>query len=66
MSRRDVTVTLRQMIDYSQKAVTPSRGRKRGDLDSDLTLNLAVDFDFLWGVIRNDLPALIKQLKKMI
>jgi len=42
MSRRDVTITLRQMIDYAQKAISLSRGRKRSDLDSDLTLNLAL------------------------
>lgn len=110
MSRRDVTITLRQMLDYAQKAVTLSRGRKRSDLDEDLTLNLAltrlieiigeaanrvpdefqdnhseipwmeiigmrnrlihgydeVDFDFLWNVVRNDLPSLIKQLNKIL
>jgi uncharacterized protein with HEPN domain len=42
MSRRDVTITLRQMLDYAQKAVTLSRGRKRSDLDQDLTFNLAL------------------------
>ena len=42
MSRRDVAVTLRQMLDYSQKAVNLSRGRKRSDLDKDLTFNLAL------------------------
>jgi uncharacterized protein with HEPN domain len=42
MSRRDVTVTLRQMLDYSQKAIALSRGRKRSDLDEDLTFNLAL------------------------
>ena len=100
MSKRDVTVTLHQMLDYSQKAITISHGRKRSDLDEDLTFNLAltrlieiigeaanrvpeqfredhsevpwfeiigmrnrlihaydeVDFDFLWSVVRNDLP----------
>jgi len=110
MSRRDVTITLRQMIDYAQKAISLSRGRKRSDLDSDLTLNLAltrlieiigeaanrvprefqedhtdipwmeivgmrnrlihgydeVDLDFLWSVVRNDLPSLIKQLNKIL
>jgi uncharacterized protein with HEPN domain len=110
MSRRDVTITLHQMLDYSQKAVTLSRGRKRSDLDVDLTFNLAltrlieiigeaanripqsfqaehpeipwmeivgmrnrlvhgydeVDFDFLWNVIRNDLPRLIKQLNQIL
>ena len=110
MSRRDVTVALHQMRDYSQKAITLSRGRKRSDLDEDLTFNLAltrlieiigeaanrvpeefqeghpeiqwveiigmrnrlihgydeVDFDFLWNVVRNDLPKLIKQLNKIL
>ena len=108
MSRRDVTITLHQMLDYPQKAVSLSRGRKRSDLDEDLTFNLAltrlieiigeaanripeefqddnpeipwmeiigmrnrlihgydeVDFDFLWNVVRNDLPKLVKQLNK--
>lgn len=98
------------MLDYSEKAVTLSRGRKRNDLDEDLTFNLAltrlieiigeaanrvpeefqedhpeipwmeivgmrnrlihgydeVDFDFLWRVVRNDLPRLIKQLNKAL
>lgn len=110
MSKRDVTITLRQMLDYAQKAVTLSRGRKRSDLDEDLTFNLAltrlieiigeaanrvpdefqdahpevpwmeiigmrnrlihgydeVDFDFLWNVVRNDLPSLIKHLNKFL
>lgn len=98
------------MLDYSEKAVTLSRSRKRNDLDEDLTFNLAltrlieiigeaanrvpegfqedhpeipwmeivgmrnrlihgydeVDFDFLWNVVRNDLPRLIKQLNKIL
>ena len=104
MSRRDVTITLRQMIDYAQKAIGLARGKKRSDLNNDLTFNLAptrlieiigeaanrvpeeyqeahseipwmaivgmrnrlihgydeVDLDFLWNVVRNDLPPLIK------
>ena len=28
MSKRDVTITLRQMLDYAQKAVTLSQGKK--------------------------------------
>ncbi len=110
MSRRDVTITLHQMSDYAEKAITLSRGKKRNDLDEDLTFNLAltrlieiigeaanrvpegfqedhpeipwmeiigmrnrlihgydeVDFDFLWSVVRNDLPRLIKQLNKIL
>lgn len=98
------------MVDYSEKAVALSRGRKRSDLDGDLTFNLAltrlieiigeaanrvseefqedhpeipwmeiigmrnrlihgydeVDFDFLWSVVRSDLPRLIKQLNKLL
>jgi uncharacterized protein with HEPN domain len=110
MSRRDVTITLRQMVDYAQKAVAISRGKRKGDLEKDLTFNLAltrlieiigeaanrvpeefraqhaeipwmaiigmrnrlihgydeVDPDFLWNVVRNDLPSLIKQLNKIL
>jgi uncharacterized protein with HEPN domain len=108
MPRRDVTITLRQMLDYAQKGVTLSHGRKRSDLDTDLTFNLAltrlivgeaanrvpegfqedhpeipwmeivgmrnrlihgydeVDIDFLWSVVRNDLPRLIKQLNRIL
>jgi uncharacterized protein with HEPN domain len=42
MSRRDVTITLRQMVDYAQKAVAISRGKRRDDLENDLTFNLAL------------------------
>ena len=42
MSRRDIAVTLRQMLDYCQKTVSLSKGRKRNDLDKDLTFNLAL------------------------
>jgi len=110
MSRRDVSITLSQMLDYSQKAVSLSKGRKRGDLDDDLTFNLAltrlveiigeaadrvpksfqenhpeieraqiigmrnrlihgydeVDFDILWGVVKKDIPQLIKQLEELL
>jgi uncharacterized protein with HEPN domain len=42
MSKRDVTITFRQMLDYAQKAVSLARGKKRSDLDNDLTFNLAL------------------------
>jgi hypothetical protein len=42
MSRRDVTITLRQMLDYCQKTADLSKGKKRSDLDKDLVFNLAL------------------------
>ena len=42
MSKRDVSITLRQMLDYAQTAISLSKGRKRSDLDTDLTFNLAL------------------------
>jgi len=33
MSKRDVTITLRQLLDYALKAVVLSSGRKIIDLD---------------------------------
>ena len=42
MSKHDIAITLRQMLDYAQKAVLLSKGRKRSDLDKDLTFNLAL------------------------
>lgn len=110
MSRHDPVVALKHMLDHAQKAVALARGRKRTDLDDDLTFNLAltrlvevigeaanrvpqeiqtdhpevawtemigmrnrlihgydeVDLDFLWSVVRNDLPTLIGQLKRML
>lgn len=42
MSRHDPVVSIKQMIDYAQKAMSISRGRKRVDLDNDLTFNLAL------------------------
>jgi uncharacterized protein with HEPN domain len=110
MSRHDPVVSIKQMLDYAQKAMSISRGRKRADLDEDLTFNLAltravevigeaadrvpreiqenhpeiageeiigmrnrlihgyddVDADFLWGVVRDDLPKLIGQLKQLL
>jgi uncharacterized protein with HEPN domain len=42
MSRRDPVIPLQHMLDYAQKAVALSRGRKRKDLEDDLTFNLAL------------------------
>ena len=42
MSRHDPVVSIKQMIDYDQKAMAISRGRKRAELDNDLTFNLAL------------------------
>lgn len=42
MSRRDPAVSLRQMRDHADEAVTLMRGRSRGDLDSDRLLALAL------------------------
>jgi uncharacterized protein with HEPN domain len=110
MSKRDPVVALKHMLDHAQKAVAISRGRKRKDLDENLTFNLAltrlieiigeaanrvpeefqeehpeiawtemvgmrnrlihgydeVDLEFLWSVVKNDLPGLITQLKQLL
>lgn len=42
MSKHDPEVPLRHMLDYAQKAIIISQGRKRNDLDEDLTFNLAL------------------------
>jgi uncharacterized protein with HEPN domain len=42
MSRDDPQVRLRHMLDYAREAVALMRGRKRGDLDRDRALGLAV------------------------
>jgi uncharacterized protein with HEPN domain len=42
MSRHDVTVRLRHMIDHGREAVEMVRGRVRGDLDTDRQFNLAL------------------------
>ena len=42
MSRREGDVRLRHMLDYSREAVALVSGRKRGDLDTDRQLNLAL------------------------
>ena len=42
MSRHDPVVSIKQMLDYAQKAMSISRGRKRTDLDEDITFNLAL------------------------
>ena len=43
MSRHDVSITLKQMLDYSQKTVELSKGKKRSDLDKDLVLTRLVE-----------------------
>jgi uncharacterized protein with HEPN domain len=42
LSRRDPTISLRQMRDHAQEAVDLIRGRGRSDLDSDRLLALAL------------------------
>ncbi len=42
MSRHDVSVRLRHMLDYARKAVAFSQGRSRADLDKDEILTLAL------------------------
>ena len=42
MSRHEDTVRLRHMLGHALEAVDLSRGRQRGDLDTDRTLNLAL------------------------
>ena len=42
MSRRESSVSIRQMQDHAQEAVELMRGRSRSDLDSDRLLALAV------------------------
>ena len=42
MSRHDPVVALKHMLDHAQKAVSLARGRKRADLDEDMTFNLAL------------------------
>ncbi|MGD8236963.1 MAG: DUF86 domain-containing protein [Armatimonadota bacterium] len=42
MSRHDVGVSLRQMLDHAREARERVRGRTRSDLDSDRTLDLSL------------------------
>ncbi len=42
MTRRDVDLTLRQMLDYTREAIALSDGKTRADLDSDRLLELAL------------------------
>ncbi len=42
MSRHDVSVRLRHMLDYARKAVAFTQGRSRVDLDKDEILTLAL------------------------
>jgi uncharacterized protein with HEPN domain len=98
------------MLEYSRKTMSLAKGRKRNDLDNDLTFNLAltrlveiigeaadrvprsfqeahseiewvqiigmrnrlihgydeIDFDILWGVVKKDIPQLVKQLEELV
>ncbi len=42
MSRHDPLVSVRQMLDHAREGVAMIRGRRRGDLDTDRQLNLAL------------------------
>lgn len=42
MSKHDDTVTMRQMLDYARQASELARGRRRSDLDTDFTFQLAM------------------------
>ena len=42
MTRHDIMVRLRHMLDHAQEAVEMARGRRREDLDADRKLNLAL------------------------
>jgi uncharacterized protein with HEPN domain len=42
MSRHDVGVSLRQMLDHAREARARVRGRTRSDLDTDRTLDLSL------------------------
>ncbi len=42
MSRRDDTITLRQMLDHTEEAVALAKGRTRADLATDRTFYLAL------------------------
>lgn len=40
--RHDPRVRLRHMLDHAKEAVAMAQGRKRADLDTDRSLNLAL------------------------
>ena len=42
MSKREVAVSLRHMLDYCREAITFCEGKTRDDLETDRTLNLIV------------------------
>jgi uncharacterized protein with HEPN domain len=42
MTRRDDSVSLRQMLDHSREALALVQGRSRGDLDRDRVVTLAL------------------------
>lgn len=109
MSRRNDSVTLRQMLEHAKEAYELLKGNRRSILEDDPVLSLAVirllevlgeaadrvsaatrrrtttipwrqisglrnrlihaydtvDTDVLWGIVINDLPALIRQLEQI-
>lgn len=42
MSRRDDSITIKQILDHAQEAVAMIKGLERPDLDKDRKLNLAI------------------------
>ena len=42
MTRRDLELSLRQMQEHASEAIALARGRRRNDLDTDRTFNLAL------------------------
>ena len=42
MSRHDDRISMRQMLDHAQRGCAMAHGRKRKDLDSDYTFQLAL------------------------
>ena len=42
MSKRKVSIYIRDMLDHAREAVSLSQGRSRADLDTDRLLNLSL------------------------